>query len=85
VDGIVTTDLTFSCAGEGRIEFQTPRFRVRESLGDSSSRTLIDVSNDGITADMESVTVPMGGFAVQQAFHAPVILGMPHQDLRQVQ
>lgn len=65
---------------EGKIEIQSPRFRVR----DSNSDVLFDVSGDEMTARMESLVTPVGGLSVQQAMRTPVVQGMTHQDLRQV-
>lgn len=64
---------------------QTPRFRVRDwEDGGSDSGGLLFETSSGMTAGMESLVIPLGGFSVQQAIHAPLLVGMAHQDLRQV-
>lgn len=73
-------DGTWRGIEDGKIEMQGPIFRVKDSNG----RVLFDVSADQMTANMESVKTPLGGLSVQQAIRTPAVLGMPHQDLRQV-
>lgn len=65
---------------DGKIEMQAPVFRVKDSIG----RVLLEVSAEQMTADMESVRTPLGGLSVQQEMRTPTVLGMAHQDLRQV-
>ena len=63
---------------------QTPRLRVTDSAQPDGSGTFFELDAEIMTADIENLMIPVGGFSVQQSIQTPVILGMSHQDLRQV-